>query len=119
MPHLIVEYSRNLQHIDETALMDALTRVVCTHPSVSNEADVKTRIHGLQHYQIGLNSAGRGFVHVELRLLSGRTQEVKQELSEQLSQALRATLPAQPGVEVQLSVDLVDMDKACYFKGKL
>ena len=37
---------------------------------VSDEADVKTRIAQVSHYRIGLNSAGRAFAHVELRLMA-------------------------------------------------
>ena len=119
MPHMTVEYSSNLQGIDEGALMQALTDTVCAHPTVSDEADVKTRIAKLEHYRIGLNSAGRAFVHVELRLMAGRTAEVKKELSERIAAVLKTAIPAQAGLDVQLSADMVDMDKPSYFKGKL
>jgi 5-carboxymethyl-2-hydroxymuconate isomerase len=119
MPHMTVEYSSNLQGVDEGALMQALNDAVCGHPTVTDEADVKTRIAQLQHYRIGLNSAGRAFVHVELRLMAGRTAEVKKALSERIAAVLQAQIPAQPGLEVQLSADIVDMDRPSYFKGKL
>lgn len=118
MPHMTVEYTNNLQCIDEAALMTALTNAVCDHPTIADEADVKTRISALGKYQIGRNNAGRAFAHVELRLMAGRTPEVKKELSDRLATVLKA-LPAQNGLDVQLSVDIVDMDKPSYFKGKL
>lgn len=119
MPHMTVEYTSNLQGIDEAALLTALTNTVCDHPSISDEADVKTRITALSSYQIGRNNAGRAFVHVELRWMAGRSAEVKKEVSDNLAATLKAQLPAQPELDVQLSVDIVDMDKPCYFKGKL
>lgn len=76
MPHMYVEYSSNLQGVNEGALMDALNQAVCHHPTVTDEADVKTRIASQSNYRIGLNSAGRA-LHVELRLMAGRTAEVK------------------------------------------
>ena len=118
MPHLFVEYSNNLQGIDEAALMQALTNAVCDHPTITDEADVKTRISALSQYRIGRNSAGRAFAHVELRLMAGRTPEVKKALSDSLANVLKA-LPAQNDLDVQLSVDIVDMDRPSYFKGKL
>ena len=119
MPHMTVEYTNNLQRIDEVALMAALTNAVCDHPTVADEADVKARIAALSNYQIGRNNAGRAFAHVELRLMAGRTPEVKKELSDRLAAVLKSGIPAQSGLDVQLSVDIVDMDKPSYFKGKL
>ena len=119
MPHMYVEYTNNLQGIDEVALMAALTNAVCDHPTVADEADVKARIAALSNYQIGRNNAGRAFAHVELRLMAGRTAEVKKELSDRIAAVLKSVIPAQAGLEVQLSVDIVDMDKPSYFKGKL
>lgn len=119
MPHMTVEYTNNLQGLNEAALMEQLNAAVCEHPTVSDEADVKTRIASLSNYRIGLNNAGRAFVHVELRLMAGRTAEVKKELSERIAAVLKRVIPAQDGLQVQLSVDIVDMDKPSYFKGKL
>ncbi|WP_455555376.1 5-carboxymethyl-2-hydroxymuconate Delta-isomerase [Comamonas sp.] len=119
MPHMHVEYTSNLQGVNEGALMEALNNAVCSHATVADEADVKTRIAKLNDYRIGLNNAGRAFAHVELRLMAGRTPEVKKELSDRIAAVLKAQIPAQNGLEVQLSVDIADMDKPCYFKGKL
>lgn len=119
MPHMYVEYSNNLQGINDGALMEALNQAVCSHPTVADEADVKTRIAKLNDYRIGLNTAGRAFAHVELRLMAGRTPEVKKELSDRIAAVLKAQIPAQSGLDVQLSADIVDMDKPSYFKGKL
>ena len=119
MPHMYVEYTNNLQGVQEAALMEALNTAVCGHATVSDEADVKTRIAQLGDYRIGLNSAGRAFAHVELRLMAGRTAEVKNELSDRIAAVLKAQIPTQAGLDVQLSVDIVDMEKPSYFKGKL
>ena len=60
MPHMYVEYSSNLQGVNEGALMDALNQAVCHHPTVTDEADVKTRIASQSNYRIGLNTAYSG-----------------------------------------------------------
>ena len=118
MPHMYVEYTNNLQGVDEAALLQQLNAAVCGHATVTDEADVKTRIAKLSDYRIGLDSTGRAFAHVELRLMAGRTAEVKKELSDRIAAVLKAHIPAQ-ALDVQLSVDIVDMDKPSYFKGKL
>lgn len=121
MPHLYVEYTANLQGIDEAALMEQLNHAVCAHATITDEADVKTRIAALptSHYRIGLNSTGRAFAHAELRLMAGRSPEVKKALSDSIAHVFQSAIPAQAELEVQLSVDIVDMDKGSYFKGKL
>ena len=120
MPHLYVEYTANLQGINEAALLEQLNHTVCAHPTVTDEADVKTRIQALHsNYRIGLDNTGRAFVHAELRLMAGRTPEVKKALSDRIAQVLKAAIPTQAALDVQLSVDIVDMDKGAYFKGKL
>jgi len=119
MPHLYIEYTNNLHGIREEALMNAINQAVCSHPTIADEADVKARIAKLSNYCIGLNSQGRAFAHVELRLVAGRTAQVKKELSDRIAAALQAQIPPQIPLDVQLSVEIVDMDKPSYFKGKL
>ena len=119
MPHLYVEYSNNLTGLNEQGLLEKLNAVVCSHPTVADEADVKARIAALQQYRIGTNPAQRGFVHVQLRLLAGRTPEVKKELSDAIAAVLRAEVPNPAGVMVQLSAEIADMDKASYYKDRL
>lgn len=119
MPHLYVEYSANLQPaLPEAALLEQLNHAVCSHPTITDEADVKSRIRADQTYRIGLDSTGRAYVHVELRLMAGRSAEVKKALSDAIAQVLRTAVPEVPGLEIQLSADIVDMDKGSYFKGK-
>ena len=68
---------------------------------------------------IGTQPDNRGFVHVQLQLMAGRTAEVKKQMSDGIAEVLRRLVPQPAGVMVQLSVDVADMDKATYFKGRL
>ena len=61
----------------------------------------------------------RAFIHAQLRLLSGRTPEAKQGLSECIASVLRRLTPRPAGVLVQLSVEIVDMDRGSYAKERL
>ena len=119
MPHLYVEYSDNITALNEAALLQALNEAVASHPSIPAEEDLKARIAPVRQYRVGTQPAGRAFVHTELRLLSGRTPEMKKELSELIGGVLKATIPQPEGLVVQLSADIVDMDRAAYFKGRL
>eukprot|EP01035_Chromulina_nebulosa_P061689 gene61689-84368_t len=82
MPHLIVEYSRNLAGFPEAQALAELNAAVCASPEVADEADLKSRIAPVQQFEVGTAPANRAFVHAQLRLLSGRTPEAKKDLSE-------------------------------------
>ena len=58
-------------------------------------------------------------MHAQLRLLAGRTPEAKKELSDLIAAVLRERTPRPQGVLVQLSVEIVDMDRPSYVKERL
>lgn len=119
MPHLYVEYSANLADLPEQQLLTELVNSVCGHPSIIDEFDVKGRISRTQQYVIGNVAGSRGFIHAELKLLSGRTPEAKKELSDGIGEILRRLTPHPEGMLVQVSVEISDMDRGSYHKSKL
>lgn len=119
MPHLTLEYSQNLAPFPEAEVLHAVNATLCAHPEVAQESDLKTRTVPVASFAIGTQPERRAFVHAQLRLLSGRTPEAKQALSALVLQALRPLVPRPDGVAVQLSVEVVDMDRASYQKERL
>jgi 5-carboxymethyl-2-hydroxymuconate isomerase len=119
MPHLIVEYSRNLTGFPEAQVLAELNQAVTDSPEVTDEADLKSRIVALDSYAVGTVTEPRAFVHAQMRLLSGRSPEAKRDLSNRIAAVLRRLTPQPSGVLVQLSVELVDMDRGSYTKERL
>lgn len=119
MPHLTVEYSSNLADFPKAEVLQALNQAVAASPEIQNESDLKTRLVALDSFEIGTAPASRAFVHAQLRLLSGRTPEAKKDLGERIAGVLRRLTPRPAGLMVQLSVEMVDMDRASYVKEKL
>ncbi|AVO50013.1 5-carboxymethyl-2-hydroxymuconate isomerase [Melaminivora suipulveris] len=119
MPHLTVEYSCNLPDFPAPQALRELNAAVCASPEVADEADLKTRLVRVDAFEIGTQPAQRAFVHAQLRLLSGRTPEAKADLSERVAGVLRRLTPRPEGVLVQLSVEIVDMDRPSYVKERL
>lgn len=119
MPHLVIEHSANLGQLPIAELLPALNRELTASPEILDEADLKTRVVAVDQFRIGNESDARAFVHAQLRLLSGRTPEAKRELSERIAVVLRRFVPRPAGVLVQLSVEVVDMDRGSYVKEKL
>ena len=119
MPHLIVEYSPNLAGFPEAQALAELNQAVTSSPEVLDEVDLKTRIVAVDSYAIGTATGPRAFVHAQLRLLSGRTPEAKRDLSDRVAGVLRRLTPQPAGTLVQLSVEIVDMDRGSYTKERL
>lgn len=119
MPHLTIEYSVNLPHYPEAETLTALNATLCAHPEVQDEADLKTRFIVADSFEIGTAPAQRAFVHAQLRLLAGRTPDAKKELAQRIATVLRERTPRPQGVMVQLSVEIVDMDRGSYVKERL
>jgi 5-carboxymethyl-2-hydroxymuconate isomerase len=110
MPHAIIEFS-DLAGIgvEGAALLDAVFDGMQASGLFGTE-DIKVRAHPVSMTRNG--SDNFSFIHVQLRILSGRTVEQKTGLSEQV----RANICALPGQARSTSVEVVDIDRAVYAK---
>lgn len=89
MPHLIVEYSGNLDsELDISALLKALHDT-----AISIEAlpigGVRTRAARREHFEIADGHEDNAFINVTLRIAEGRPIEVRKDVGEKLFATLR------------------------------
>lgn len=120
MPHIVVEYTPNLGELPFDAMLAAATRHLTGSPEVTDEADLKARVLRAEHFRVGMQDAARGFIHVQLRILAGRTPEAKNDLSKRVAQGFLDHMPRfGAGFTAHLSVEVVDMDRASYTKVRL
>ena len=115
MPHLTLEYTRNLAGFDPRQALAAVNEAMFDS-GLFGEPDIKSRAIGLDCYQVGVQSGGRGFVHICIAMLSGRSSEERKQLADAVLAALSAAVNAEPGMEIQLSVETVDLDRPSYAK---
>ncbi|GGS84481.1 isomerase [Streptomyces tanashiensis] len=104
MPQITVDYSAPL---DRRGFARAL------HPLVVETVDTtldacKTRFREVEELVVGDGAADDVVVHVEIALLSGRTDEVKARLADAVLDLLPAHLKATEGV--RLSVEIRDLE---------
>lgn len=116
MPHLHIEYTANLVDFPATQILAELNQAVTGSPEIADEAGLKSCCTVRSCYAIGTAPQARAFVHAQLRLLSGRTAEAKQDFVQRIATVLRRLTPHPEGVQVQLSVEIVDMDRPSYLK---
>lgn len=116
MPHLHLEYTKNLPELCADKVLQRLNHVLLASGQFSNEVDIKSRAVQLDVFRVGTALAERGFVHVKLAILSGRSPEVKKQISESLLAALNEAVQWPAGVDVQLCVEILDIDRDPYSK---
>jgi 5-carboxymethyl-2-hydroxymuconate isomerase len=120
MPHIVLEYTPNLGELPFDAMLAAATRNLTGSPEVTDEGDLKARVLRAEHYRVGTQDSNRGFIHVQLRILEGRTPEAKDDLSKRVANGILEHMPKFPeGLTAHLSVEVVDMDRASYTKVRL
>ena len=110
MPHCIVEYSED---VAEQVSIEELVKAVhlgVLSSGLFDEYDIKTRAAAYTCYRMG--STRDSFVHVTVRLLSGRDDAQKANLSEKL---LARIEPMLPGV-ASVGVEICDMHRDSYRK---
>jgi len=111
MPHCIIEHSEDvLSSVNQQQLID--TVLTGAKRSELFELDhIKLRTQSYEYYQKG-DVKQAGFIHVTLRILEGRTEEQRQELSEKvLSEFDGLSLK-----HVTITVEIVEMETASYSK---
>lgn len=114
MPHIVVEYAG---HLDETHCMNTLCKTLFDAAATSgvfpDTSSIKVRALPCPFSLIGTEP--QSFAHVTIRLLAGRDDAVKAELTRTILATLDQALP-----EVgSLSVDIKDIDTASYAKRTL
>lgn len=108
MPHCVIEHSASLNSADLVpAVFDA---ALASGLFAEDGRDIKVRAIAYQDYLTGQEKAD--FVHVTLRILSGRTAQQKQHLSQIVLQRLSDLSLA----KCSITVEVVDMDRASYGK---
>lgn len=89
MPHIIVEYSPNLESaLDMAALCDLIRRTAITIDALPMPG-IRVRAIKVDHYSIADGNPDHGFIDVSLRLRAGRSMEVRKEAIETLFEAVR------------------------------
>ncbi|MBI5705856.1 MAG: hypothetical protein HZC36_02580 [Armatimonadetes bacterium] len=116
MPHLHLTTSADLvENVDVPDILEALVKEFSGIESIKPEA-VKA-YHTLQNTWVMGKGAPPGFAHLEVKLLSGRSPALLQELSDRLYAELRKGFAGSlESGEVSLTLEVTEMSAATYRK---
>lgn len=115
MPHCILEASDNL--LDQPdwrgLLQDINTTLVAT--GLFSAADIKSRFIRHEVFVIGDGTPNQAFVTLNVQILSGRSDEVKAQLSEALLPLLTGAFPRTLAERTcSLTVQISDLHRPSY-----
>ena len=83
MPHIIVEYSETLTALDVPKLVMELHHDLATRETINIHA-IKSRAIPVQYVLVGNNDELDKMIHITLKLLPGRSDELKKEMAQGL-----------------------------------
>ena len=111
MPHLIVEYSANLEPgLDIPGLVTALHEAAL-ETGVFPIGGIRTRAERRDVYRIADGHADNTFIHVQARIGTGRTAEVRQQAAEHIFARLKAqTANVFANRPLGLTLEIVEID---------
>jgi len=110
VPHCVIEYSSGVtDFIEIDDLVGAVHQGVLSS-GLFDEYDIKTRAVAYAHHRTG--ATRDSFVHVTVRLLSGRDDAQKADLSKKVLATIEPMLPD----VVSVGVEICDMHRGSYRK---
>ena len=111
MPHVIVEYSANLDEaIDVGGLCETLRKAAAAIDEIAMPG-VRVRAYRADHHAIADGADGHGFVDISVRLRGDRPDAVKDRVAKQLFADAREFIdPYMSGNSLALSLEVRDID---------
>ena len=71
----------------------------------------------LENFYIGDRTKNKGFLHLEVKFLEGRTIEVKSEIGNRLLQILKTQFKESIDLlDLQITIEIIDIMKNSYYK---
>ena len=111
MPHVIVEYSANIEaDIPPQRLVEEIHQAAITS-GIAEPVAVRTRLKRREHYRVGDGNPANAFVHIDIRGRKGRSLEQKkamvQTIYDQANRTLDHVFKARP---LALTVEYHEID---------
>ncbi|MEI7575953.1 MAG: hypothetical protein WCK51_03600 [Armatimonadota bacterium] len=116
MPHIILETTSDVvENQDVVDILEALVARLAGFESIS-PASIKG-YHSLRHTWVMGEGGPHGFVHCEVAILSGRPEELVQEITDGMYAALLEGFSrSKESGEAGITLELRQMEKATYRK---
>jgi len=120
MPHIIVEYSANLEDRLDVAALIADLHQAAIESAVADIVAIRTRAARREHFRVADGKPENGFVHIVARLRVGRSEEQRKRLGELLLAAADKRLtPVYPTHPLGLTIEIHEIDHLTFRRNTL
>jgi len=119
MPHIIIEHSIDFSSKEIIELANQIQKTCFEIQGGNFDYDqFKIRHISFNNYGVGANGINANFIHISIKILQGRTLEIKKQLSENCFKLLQ-NFQQNSGLNhkrCDLSLDIIEMDRELYQK---
>jgi 5-carboxymethyl-2-hydroxymuconate isomerase len=115
MPHVTLEYSKNLTNLDVKSMLLKLNQALLATGEF-REIDIKSRAFPVEHIQVGVSSDAHGFIHLEVKFYKGRSKELKRKIADACLQVLRGHYVPLPKMTLQMDVEPIEIDQDVFVR---
>jgi 5-carboxymethyl-2-hydroxymuconate isomerase len=119
MPHVILEYSRNvIEELDFHPVFVRIHEALAATGAFAIE-EIKSRAVCHDWHAVGSGRPQSAFVHVQLSILEGRSPEIRKAAGAAIMSIIRETFhQSWDELELSLSVEVREMARETYFKDR-
>ena len=110
MPHCIIEYSKELETEVEPSTLLSSVYYGAFESELFSESDIKVRALAFDHFTTG--NTRQNFIHVTVKILSGRNIGQRTKLSQLILHKLNKLALK----SVSLTVEITEIEKESYVK---
>ena len=114
MPHISLEYTENIQTIIKSDLFDKLINIIIKAAEVKYK-HCKSRSIEIKNFYIGSRNNDEGFVHLEIKIMEGRTKKIKNQIAQKSLKTLKSYFKNTNIHNIQYSIEIQEMKKGNYF----
>jgi len=120
MPHIIAEYSANLEDLLDVAGLVADLHQAAIDSAVAELVGIRTRAVRREHFRVADGDPANGFVHIVARLRVGRSEDQRKKLGQLLFDAADKRLtPVYPAHPIGLTVEIHEIDHLTFRRNTL
>ncbi len=123
MPHTIIEHSFTIAKSHTDSLLLIINQNIAKNEGNFDISQCKARAVFCQNFVIANGSSPQDFMHIAIRIMAGRSLEVRKNLAENLLKIIadflkKNNLSKNPITlnPIALSVDIAEMEKEIYQK---
>jgi len=120
MPHIIAEYSANLEDRLDVAGLVADLHQAAVDSAIAELVAIRTRAVRREHFRVADGDPANGFVHIVARLRVGRDEAQRKKLGQLLFDAADKRLaPVYSAHPIALTVEIHEIDHLTFRRNTL